>query len=88
VLLICFYSSLHSGEGRSLSLEDWQQMRTDVAKLHKQLDRIDFAWIEDDQKDSNATTTILNSDAGNKTAAGGSTAEAFGHSPDSLARGL
>jgi hypothetical protein len=62
-------------------------MRTDVAKLHNQLDQIDFAWIEDDQQDSNATTTIMNSDAGSKTAAGESAAE-ISATPDSLARGL
>lgn len=59
-----FYSSFHSGEGRSPSLEDWQRMRTDVANLHNQLDQLDFAWTEDDQKESNATTTIINGDAG------------------------
>jgi hypothetical protein len=63
-------------------------MRTDVTKLHNQLDRIDFAWTEDDEKDSNATATILNNDVGNKTAARESAAEDFSHSPDSLARGL
>jgi hypothetical protein len=80
VLLIYFGSSFHSGEGRPLSPEDWQQMRTDVAKLHNQLDQIDFAWTEDDQQDSNATATIMNSDAGNKTAAGESAVEDFSHS--------
>jgi hypothetical protein len=81
-------SSFHSGEGRPLSLEDWQQMRTDVTKLHNQLDRIDFAWTEDDQQDSNATTTIMNNDAGTKTATGESAAEDCDHSRDSLARGI
>jgi hypothetical protein len=65
-----FYSSFHSGEGRSLCLEDWQQMRTGVANLHNQLDQLDFAWTEDDQKDNDATPTIRNGDAGDKSAAG------------------
>jgi hypothetical protein len=72
-LTICFDSSFHSGEGRTPSLEDWQRMRTDVAKLHNQLDRIDFAWTDDDQQDNNATPTTSNGDAGNRTAAGKST---------------
>jgi hypothetical protein len=88
VLLIYFDSSFHSGEGRPLSSEDWQQMRTDVAKLHNQLDEIDFAWTEDDQMDSNATATIMSSDTGNMTAAGESAAEDCDHSPNSLARGI
>jgi hypothetical protein len=69
-MLIYCYSSFHSGEGRSLSLGDWQQMRADVADLHNQLDQLDFAWTDDDQKDNNETTTIINSDSGNKSAAG------------------
>jgi hypothetical protein len=69
-MLIHCYSSFHSSEGRAISLEAWQQMRTDVANLHNQLDQLDFAWTEDDQKDSNATTTIINGDAGDKSAVG------------------
>ena len=45
-------------------------MRTDVANLHNQLDQLDFAWTEDDQKDNNATTTIISGDTGDKSAAG------------------
>jgi hypothetical protein len=38
-----------SGEGRTLSLEDWKRMNTEVAKLHNALGQIDLAWTEDDQ---------------------------------------
>ncbi len=63
-------SSFHSSEGRSLSLEDWQQMRTDVANLHNQLDRLDFSWTDHDQKDNNAMTSVIDGDSGNQSAAG------------------
>jgi hypothetical protein len=53
------YSSLRSAEGRPLSLDDWKQMRIDVAKLHDELGQIDLGWTEDDLTDSIAKTAAI-----------------------------
>jgi hypothetical protein len=45
-------------------------MRTDVASLHNQLDQLDFAWTDDDQKDNNVAATVIDGDSGIKSAAG------------------
>lgn len=37
-------------------MEDWKQLRADVAKLHDSLGQIDLAWTDDDAEVDTDTT--------------------------------
>lgn len=37
-----FPSCFNSGDGRTLSEEDWEKLRSDIGKLNEDLDRVDL----------------------------------------------
>jgi hypothetical protein len=43
--------SLHRAAGRIPKLQEWQQLIGKVDELHDALDRIEFDWTEDDEKE-------------------------------------